>query len=285
MRAKEGWIRSQDGTRIRYRCIGEGRPILCCNGLGVPAYFWRHLAAHFANTHQVICWDYRGHGRSDQPPDLARLRFEDLAADGAQLVAHLELREIVGIGHSAGFQVLLGMYAAAPTSYAQLVSVQGTYGRTLSDFGDSPYGRLCFDLFYLLCIFYPNAVQLGLEALLRTPIPYYAGGALGWLNPRKIRRREMQVYFDHIRRLTPLGFATLTQAAEAYNMHHVLATIRAPTLLIATERDDFVPTRVVRTMAQEIPDTTLAVVRGATHAALMECPEEVNAIVERFLKA
>ncbi|MBI4237470.1 MAG: alpha/beta hydrolase [Deltaproteobacteria bacterium] len=283
MRARQGWLRSQDGTKLWYRSIGAGPPILCCNGLGVPSYFWRHLAAHFADSHQVICWDYRGHGRSDQPPHLARLRFDDLAADGIQLVRHLELSNVVGIGHSAGFQVLLGMYAAAPAAFAQLISVQGTAGRTLSDFGDSPYGRLSFDLFYLLSVFYPNAVQLALEALLRTPLPYYIGGLLGWLDTQKLRRREMQHYFDHIRRLTPLGFATLAQAAEAYNMEHVLQTIRIPTLLIATEHDDFVPTRVVHTMQRRIPDSTIAIVHGATHAALMECPDQVNALVEQFL--
>ncbi len=53
-----------------------------------------------AQGYRVIAYDRRGHGRSSQT-DLGN-DMDTYAADGAELVDHLDLREAIHVGHSTG---------------------------------------------------------------------------------------------------------------------------------------------------------------------------------------
>ncbi len=284
MKVRYGFATSQDGTRIRYQVMGEGRPILCCNGLGVPIYFWRHLCADFADRFQIVCWDYRGHGQSTLPRKPYQLRYDDLVEDGLAVLRHLKLRECIGIGHSAGFQVLLGLYDKAPERFAALASFLGTYGRALSFFYDSPMSRALFDLFYVVSICYPTAVGAIMQGLGRTPLAYYAGAMLGILNSAEAQRDDLQVYFDHVCAMDPRFFATLTQGAEAHDAKPILARVTIPSLLIASEHDTFVPLHIAEEMQRLMPCAELVVIPDGSHAALMECPHFFNQRLAHFLQ-
>lgn len=284
MRVDRGHARSEDGTRIAFQVIGTGRPLLCCNGLGVSGYFWRHLVAAFADRYRIVTWEYRGHGRSDPPPSPYQIAYEDFIADGAAVVRHLDLREVVGIGHSAGFQVLLGCYEREPQRFAALASFLGTAGNTLRWFFDSPSSRVLFDLLYVVAIFYPRKLHLLIDLLVRSPIPYHLAGALQILTPGLADKRDIQHYLDYVRDMDPRFFAALTQGAEAHSAQHVLDTIRVPTLLIAGERDRFVPLHVTRRMHAAIRHAELYVITRGTHAALMEMPDLFNLRLAMFLE-
>lgn len=283
MRVHRGTVRSQDGTQIAYRVIGKGRPLFCCNGLGVSAYFWRHLVAHFGNRYQIITWEYRGHGRSEPPANPYRIVYEDFIADGHAILNHLDIRDAIGIGHSAGFQVLLGLYEKAPHRFATLASFLGTAGNTLRYFFDSPKSRILFDIFYILSVFYPRELHLAIDLLVRSPLPYHLAGYLQILTPGLAEKKEIQHYLNYVRDMDPRFFAALTQGAEAHSAHHVLKTIRVPTVLIAGERDRFVPLHVTHKMHAAIRKSELFVIPRGTHAALMESPEVFNVRLGRFL--
>lgn len=284
MRVEQGFVSARDGTKIRFQTMGAGQPILCCNGLGVPIYFWRHLCADFADRYQIVCWDYRGHGKSALPPHPYHLRYEDFIDDGLAVVRHLGLRHIIGIGHSAGFQVLLGLYEAEPLLFSALSSFLGTYGKALSFFFDSPVSRAVFDLFYVLAVFYPGSVGAIMQLLGKSSLAFYLGGLLGILNLDEARRQDLQVYFDHVCAMDPRFFATLTQGAEAHNVRDVLPRVTVPSLLIASEHDKFVPLRVAHEMQELMPHAELVVIPDGSHAALMECPHYFNHRLAQFLR-
>ncbi|MBI2345610.1 MAG: alpha/beta hydrolase [Deltaproteobacteria bacterium] len=290
MRLRQGYVRSQDGTRIAYQAIGKGRPIFCCNGLGVPSYFWRHLAGYFANRYQVVTWSYRGHGRSDTPLELFQVRYEDFVADSCAVIEALDLRRIIGVGHSAGFQVLLGCYDKHPKRFAGLSSFLGTAGNALRFFFDWPFSRALFDLHYLLAVFFPRQVRLMTELLVRSPIPYYVGGWLNILTTGLAHKADIQKYLDHIAAMDPRFFATMTQGAEAHSAYRILGKVRVPTLCIASEHDRFVPLRIARAMHRALSKRSgskgraeLFVITRGTHAALMEMPDVLNLRLEQFL--
>ena len=48
---------------------------------------------------RIIAVDQRGHGRSDK---VTRIRWREFGRDLAELVRRLDLRNVVGVGHSAG---------------------------------------------------------------------------------------------------------------------------------------------------------------------------------------
>ncbi len=68
---RTGFARTDDGHQLYYRSVGTGRPLVCCNGVGVSTFFYKYIVQHFSASHQVVVWDYRGHGRSSLPRNPA----------------------------------------------------------------------------------------------------------------------------------------------------------------------------------------------------------------------
>ncbi|WP_136163563.1 alpha/beta fold hydrolase [Sphingomonas flavalba] len=86
-----------DGTRLAWREVGAGRPLLLIHGYFSNAQTnwirYGHAEAIAARGFRVIMPDLRGHGDSDKPHDPARYPPDILADDGFALLAHLGLAD------------------------------------------------------------------------------------------------------------------------------------------------------------------------------------------------
>jgi non-heme chloroperoxidase len=94
-------ITTSDGTEIFYKDLGEGQPIVFHHGWPLSADDWDAQMLFFPeHGYRVIAHDRRGHGRSSQT--ATGNEMDTYAADVAALVAHLDLRDAVHVGHSTG---------------------------------------------------------------------------------------------------------------------------------------------------------------------------------------
>src|SRR5690348_3435133 len=94
-------ITTKDGAEIFYKDWGKGQPIVFHHGWPLSADDWDAQMMFFAlQGYRVIAHDRRGHGRSSQTD--AGNDMDTYAADVAELVAHLDLRDAVHVGHSTG---------------------------------------------------------------------------------------------------------------------------------------------------------------------------------------
>jgi non-heme chloroperoxidase len=92
---------TKDGTEIFYKDWGTGQPIMFHHGWPLSADDWDTQMLFFlAQGYRVIAHDRRGHGRSSQT-DLGN-DMDTYAADAAELVAHLDLKNAIHVGHSTG---------------------------------------------------------------------------------------------------------------------------------------------------------------------------------------
>jgi len=95
------FIKTKDGTEIFYKDWGSGQPIVFHHGWPLSADDWDAQMMYFvARGFRVIAHDRRGHGRSSQTVDGNDM--DTYAADVAALVAHLDLKNAIHIGHSTG---------------------------------------------------------------------------------------------------------------------------------------------------------------------------------------
>ncbi len=60
-------------------------------------------------------------------------------------------------------------------------------------------------------------------------------------------------------------------------------TVRVPTLVVAGEKDNFTPLSSLRRLRDGIPGAEYYEVPGASHAGLVEFPDEINARVVAFM--
>ena len=94
-------ITTKDGTQIFYKDWGSGQPIVFHHGWPLSGDDWDTQMLYFlAQGYRVIAHDRRGHGRSSQTSTGHEMNT--YAADVAELVAKLDLRNAIHIGHSTG---------------------------------------------------------------------------------------------------------------------------------------------------------------------------------------
>jgi non-heme chloroperoxidase len=94
-------ITVRDGTQIFYKDWGSGQPILFHHGWPLSADDWDSQMLFFLQRgYRVIAHDRRGHGRSTQTDGGNDM--DTYAADVEDLVAALDLKDAVHVGHSTG---------------------------------------------------------------------------------------------------------------------------------------------------------------------------------------
>ncbi|WP_201305977.1 alpha/beta fold hydrolase [Roseomonas harenae] len=94
-------ITTTDGTQIYYKDWGTGQPMVFHHGWPLSGDDWDAQMLFFRSKgYRVIAHDRRGHGRSSQT-DTGN-EMDTYAADVAAMVAHLDLRNAIHIGHSTG---------------------------------------------------------------------------------------------------------------------------------------------------------------------------------------
>ena len=98
-------------------------PALLVHGTGFVADVWGEVARELTASYTVYALDRRGHGASHKP---GVYHFLDFADDIRRVIDALDLRDIYGIGHSAGATDLLLAATLAPGRFTRLFVMEPT---------------------------------------------------------------------------------------------------------------------------------------------------------------
>ncbi|CCH01453.1 alpha/beta hydrolase fold protein [Fibrella aestuarina BUZ 2] len=94
-------LKTKDGTEIYYKDWGSGQPVVFHHGWPLSCDDWDAQMIFFLmHGYRVVAHDRRGHGRSSQTTDGHDI--DTYAADAAELVEFLDLKDAIHIGHSTG---------------------------------------------------------------------------------------------------------------------------------------------------------------------------------------
>ncbi|MFK8183937.1 MAG: alpha/beta fold hydrolase [Phormidesmis sp.] len=93
--------------------------VVMVHGLATNFAFWHRLATALAETHRVLLFDLRGHGRSSMPP--TGYTAAQMASDLHRLLTALSIDDIDLIGHSFGGAVTLQYALQWPNQVNRLV--------------------------------------------------------------------------------------------------------------------------------------------------------------------
>ncbi len=89
--------------------------LLLLHATGFHAQCWRQVIARLPSDQHVICADLRGHGQSSKELHNDWREFSD---DIIELIEHLDLERIVGVGHSLGGYATLTTVAMRPERFS-----------------------------------------------------------------------------------------------------------------------------------------------------------------------
>ena len=282
---REGTFKSFDGTKIVYRSVGnKGVPIICCNGLGVSTFFWSYFESYFRFKHQVVTWDYRGHGQSGLNGEPKNYSLDALVRDCEVLMDHLHIKKAIFIGHSLGVQVSLEFYRRNPHRVLGLATCFGTYGHPMDTFYNTALSKYLFDLVYWFGVNFPTPGKVVSRLLLKNPFTFYLGGFFKVMHTGMMSREDSERYIDHVLSVDPIFFLNLLRSAQQHTVEDILKKIKVPTLIVAAEHDRFTPLLLSKKMNRLIPNSELHVIQNGTHAAIVEQPDLMNLRIEKFIE-
>ncbi len=94
-------LKLRDDTELYYKDWGSGKPVLFSHGWPLSADMWDAQMLFFASHgYRAVAFDRRGFGRSSQP--WSGYDYDTFADDIAELIDHLDLKEIALVGFSMG---------------------------------------------------------------------------------------------------------------------------------------------------------------------------------------
>ena len=104
---------------LYYERQGLDFPVLFISGLGGFASFWQDQVAAFAKRFEVVTFDHRGIGQSDE----SRIGYtvERMASDAVRLMDALNIPRCHIVGHSTGGAIAQVLAIEAPKRVASLV--------------------------------------------------------------------------------------------------------------------------------------------------------------------
>lgn len=277
-----GRARAEDGTVIRYITLGEGLPLVFCNGVLCTYTFFHFAKDYFKERCRMLFWDYRGHARSDIPVELKSITMENHARDLAAVMDAAGMDRAVLLGHSMGVMVLLEFYRLFPQRVQALVLLDGPCRRAFSLFCRAEeFHRFAHCLLGVLSRH--TCLVSWTRPVMVLPIDFLVA-KLVEVNPQCCPKREMDLYFRNIVYMDQAAAFRALQAMSLYDAGDILPEVDVPTLIINGDEDDWAPMDQAWDLHENIAGSSLLVVPGGSHATPIEFPAMVNMGVDLFLR-
>ncbi|KAF5985490.1 epoxide hydrolase [Fusarium coicis] len=121
----EGEEAARSGNVYSYIFIpptSQSTTLLFLHGFPSTLTDWTHQIQHFSSEgYGVAALDLLGYGESSKPTDVNAYRLKPMGDDVIELLDHLNLKTIVGIGHDFGATLLSRMAAYYPSRWEAIV--------------------------------------------------------------------------------------------------------------------------------------------------------------------
>lgn len=252
-----------------YRVDGEGEPLVLLNGIAMSVASWEEIAQPLARSYRVIRFDFRGQLLSpgEPPPDVL-----EHASDLVALLDELEIDRAHLVATSFGGAVAVLAAARWPERVRSLVSIASAdaFDDVMAD-EVVRWRQACLDAL--------AGDDRGVLSDVLEPVVYSAGYLASHREERELRRRQIAAlpreWFE--------GLAGLLASTPSVSIARELTAIRCPTLIVASERDGFIPLDRSRALAEGIPGARFEVLEDAGHAVVVEQPDRVVDVTLDFL--
>ncbi len=276
-------FRTRDGVRLHVESRGVGPTMLLCNGLFCSTHYFVPWWDHFSRDYRLVQFDYRGHGRSDDAPDPTALSIALLTDDAEQVMNATCPDKTILVGHSMGVRIALELYARQPERISALLLLCGSAFDSLGPLFSRLPMRTSVLAFLLLGDYATPFARIVKDAVLHADlvarVAYLVGGMSRELTPRE----PIEGLMRNLERLDVRLMPPLARSYIRHSARRILPQVDVPTLFLVGEKDSLALPSHARKVVRLLPHGEAYVVRGCTHLAPVERPDEVHSVAESFL--
>ncbi|MEJ0096527.1 MAG: alpha/beta hydrolase [Methylocella sp.] len=263
---------NRDGVRLAHFEAGpetpESPPIVLVNGWTGDHTIFTPQIAHFAKSRRVVAINLRGHGASDAPKQ--EYTMAGFADDIAWQCRQLKLEKPVVIGHSLGGAIALELTGRHPALFSGIVMIDSI-------------------------VMSPPALKEadGIRSLLegiKGPDYKAVERASAWdlCGAFDDPARTEEMFTKNI--LPPMektpqhvAFSALANAVLNYDPTPAAEACKIPMAYISADVPIIEMARDLNRLRELCPQVVIAKTLAAGHFSTLEVPDQINAMLERFL--
>jgi len=259
-------------ARNNVRVSGRGtQPMLFAHGFGCDQNMWRYVAPAFEDDYRVVLFDYVGSGRSDvKAYDHGRYgNLEGYAQDVLDVIEALDLRDVIFVGHSVSS--MIGVLAAnrEPDRFDRLVLI----GPSPRYINDAPYVG-GFD-------------RADIDGLFEMMDRNFLGWA-NFLAPAIMKNSDRPELGEELTEsfcsTDPIMARRFAEATFYADNRSDLAEVTVPSLILQCSEDMVAPAEVGNYLSEQLPGSTLRVMKATGHCPHMSHPEETISLIREYLE-
>ena len=116
----------RDGLKLWFTENGSGQAVILHTGGGGDSDMFveaGYVEPLLEAGYRVVCFDHRGHGRSDKPSRREQHRTQEYVEDLVALLDTLQLERAAIVGYSQGMHIALAFAATHPDRAAAIVGI------------------------------------------------------------------------------------------------------------------------------------------------------------------
>jgi len=247
-------IAARTGSKVFCEISGSGtNGYLLLHGWCCDHVSMRPVARHLAQHGRVANMDLRGHGRSTL--DAPGYSSADVVGDMAAVIELAELTAPVIIGHSLGAKFALAFAASRPREARAIVLLD----TSIVESQQRQATRL-------------ELAQRGSPADRRARLE-------GMFLPTDRSARRERMIAEML--ATPAGVSVAAlRAGDGVDTARALASCQVPVLYVAASR----PMEDPALMRNLYPPLSYGQVVGSSHFVQLDAPEQVNSMIDRFVR-
>ncbi len=254
------YCRTGDQT-LAYRSIGGemSPPVVFAHAIGLDHHVWDALLPLLPQGLRLVSYDLRGHGQSSTPPPPYAMGA--LIRDAEGLLDHLNIRDSVFVGSALGGMVAQGL------AVKRLDLVRGlVLSNTATKLGTKETWARMIE----------QTQAAGLESRLETDLAQIFSAAFR-------KSQDLARWRDCLAARRPDAFFGCAAAIAGTDFYTTTASLRPPSLIIASSEDAITPPDMVRELAELIPGAQFELIRKSGHLPMIEQPETFARHLSDFL--